>query len=75
MGRWPIEEFERDHVVPSDNVMTRVCETRPHGVGLEFMFQSRRCAPIMDMLVAALEESLKGICRGWSLFFSQAMKF
>lgn len=41
LDRGKIREFECEHVVPRENVMTRICGTGPCGTFLEFTYENR----------------------------------
>lgn len=65
-----IMEFECDHVVPRQNVMTRVCETGPTNGRFEFTYRSRGTFDMWDELGRAIEECVKEVKGGVVLFFT-----
>lgn len=65
-----VVEFECDHVVPKENVMTRVCGVGPSGKVLEFTYKTRKSFEVCDELGLATEECIKNVPGGVVMFFS-----
>lgn len=70
MGRGKVVEFECDHVVPSENVMTRICANGPSGLELEFTYRKRKSNPMIDELGRAIEQCVHKVIGGVVVFFS-----
>lgn len=65
-----VHEFECDHVVPAENMLTAVCGTGPTGVGLEFTHRTRQTWDVTDELGRALCALVGETKGGVVVFFS-----
>lgn len=70
MNRGNVMEFECEHVVPADHVMTRICGTGPGGGELEFTFRSRGCIRMIDELGESVTRCVQGVRGGVVVFFA-----
>ncbi|CAN8067289.1 unnamed protein product [Agarophyton chilense] len=65
-----IVEFECNHVVPAENVMTRICGVGPSNRALQFTYVSRQNPALLDELACAIESSIRTVDGGVVVFFS-----
>lgn len=63
-----VVEFECDHVVPAENVMTRVCGIGPTKRRLEFTYRTRKTVAVCDELALAVEKCVSMVNGGVVMF-------
>lgn len=65
-----VVEFECDHVVQRENVLSRVCPKSPSGTLLEFTYESRGRLDVLDGLGETVLESIRKVDGGVVVFFA-----
>ncbi|KAI0565949.1 RNA helicase [Gracilaria domingensis] len=65
-----VVEFECNHVVPAENVITRICGMGPSNMPLKFTYATRHNEALLDELASAIESSIRLVEGGVVVFFS-----
>ena len=70
LNRGDVVEYECDHVVPTENLMTRICPEGPGGTPLEFTFRTRESMELYDELGKVLQRCCGLVPGGIVVFFA-----
>lgn len=65
-----IVEFECEHVVPAENVLSRVCTVAPNGIRLTFTYNERARREVLDGLGEMICNCVEKVNGGVVIFFA-----